>query len=756
MVLACKTAEPIQTEICQSLIDNFDEICNDKRLSAILPEEMKQLHLENQHNKNNELSDRNERLNSLWLEFQNELKATFNDVEYKKRYTRQALTSSAILEWVPEQLIYDIYGAKTQSEKLAVIDPAFQSTLNQYNVTMMDLSYQDTLLTREDQELFLYTMLYVKGDDTNINDQKYRYTSRYYSVEDHPEWWRKTILFDNSRYGIALYQQAFNCAWQMYNELIGIKDFNKHKSSTYPHYPLHSFDDVITLYTNVLPITDQTGQYTLTAKDKGVVLNITRALLHLIRNKKFDYNDQLHDPASFVGYQQGVSWRSLLEPKMNLNQDKEIIKFFRSSDSYNMHGECSLLAFSKKDEHGDITRLADNKRSPANYDTLNKKRQFNNIIFNGVETTFLGRSKKLMSWILKLANDPNYKTSDEIMDSIANAFYVKEPHEALQVWLGILHQFPIKFFQWDKARFVIKGKEYWNIFADHIVYDEQGKIDIAQTADRLRVYIQTEDSPHSKEEFAAKVQLLLQQPKIIKELEKMRVWQSGRIESLGIENAKTYNGYQEFKIVTESGTEYQCIQKDPNQLLSNNDFGAGNHMFYDLKKIITMLMRPNNNVLDVSYDDLSNLVQSSMLNQYHALRDRAQGLWYFDDQSEDRFCPWKALSAQLVEQHRHTNQLDKLTLDDLPDEFVRNSTQHQEDYFLSEEENADPQIRERYYKVVFDFFFQELDTQYMTLAESEDRASKIYSKSLGNQRLLITQQKGYKTFIASRREETMQ
>lgn len=112
-------------------------------------------------------------------------------------------------------------------------------------------------------------------------------------------------------------------------------------------------------------------------------------------------------------------------------------------------------------------------------------------------------------------------------------------------------------------------------------------------------------------------------------------------------NEKTHDSYEEFKLVTTSGTEYQCIRKGNDEILSHNEYGLGNHGIYDFKKLIESRLRPNNNSMTFNYEKLNHMLDNIMEKEEQYLMTRMKQLGLLTDTNKDSFDPWKAIYYQL-------------------------------------------------------------------------------------------------------------
>lgn len=281
--------------------------------------------------------------------FQEHVKDVLNNEQYKEWYSQQMIMGVALMEGIHPEVIQHLYNQNI------TINEEMQNIFQKNNVTLMDLSYNDVKFSEKDKQLFLYTMLFLH-DGEEINPEQL-YKSKYYTVENN------NIFI--TEYGIKSFEQAFNCAWQIYNELFGNHEL------MLPHFPIKNEQEIYDLYKNKTSI--ESNGHTLDKEDKPLVLNITRALLHIQAHKKLDYTDNEHDPAGTIKYHEGMSWRDTYGEQINKVRDLEVKNFFAS--------EINLLKMYDENNH------LKNHRTPETYNAVSKSWLFKDIIFNNVHTT---------------------------------------------------------------------------------------------------------------------------------------------------------------------------------------------------------------------------------------------------------------------------------------------------------------------------------------------------------------------------------
>lgn len=194
--------------------------------------------------------------------------------------------------------------------------------------------------------------------DGKSKNQKARHDTKYYKIQEGS--------IDITPYGRKSYEQAFNCAWQIYNDIYGKTTERK------PHYAIHSEEDIYNLYKDKETLSSH-GNH-IDKEEKTLVLNMTRALLHMQAHKKFDYTNGSHDPEGNIQYHEGRDRKEIYGEQINILRDKEVLNFFTNEVSY----------LNMKDNDGNTSNL----RTPDTYDAKSKSWIFKDIIFNGVSCSF--------------------------------------------------------------------------------------------------------------------------------------------------------------------------------------------------------------------------------------------------------------------------------------------------------------------------------------------------------------------------------
>ena len=607
----------------------------------------------------------------------------FEDKEFKKRYTKQLVIGMARLEWIPDNIIEKIYWEDI------IIDEEMQNIFKINNLTFMDLTSCDVSFEEKEKELFVYTMLFLH-DWENKNIDKAN-ESWYYKVSG----WGVEI----KEYGIKSFEQAFNCGFQIYNEFFWN---NKDKEIIF-HYPINSIDDIYALYDNT-----ETLIYNWKIIDSHTlawILNITRALLHVQAHKHLDYiRWEIHDPASFIKYKKGQHWKYIYWPQIDEVRDWEIESLWRN--------EISTLEM--KDKNGKKIK----ERSTKFYSADTKSWYLQDVFFNDVETSFSWRSKWLTSWVMKLVNDPKYKKWKDVTDSLWNSFYVKNKEDWLKVWLWLIEKLPERLV--DGARFDIKWSQSWNILIDKI--SKNGEL-----LQKSIIYNNLKDYNISNE----KIDLLLRN-------RSFRINLNERLRNINeLKNTKTVQWYEEFKLVTTNWTEYQISEKSDDMITSYNEFGLWNHGIYNIKKLMELLLRPDNHTIVLWHDIIENIINNALDEEEFYIKQKAYKMWIINDDNSNNFNPRNAISNQLLYDDMVNNtSLDSTIINQIKDQ--RN------DFFSGKKEKSRELVKE--------FIYNMINKEYIWYL-TKDKTYKL-SKPLWNQRSTISQLLWYKIYKKNSIEES--
>ena len=622
--------------------------------------------------------DENSSLWNIVSQFRRDCSDIFEDKDYKKRYTRQLVIGMACLEWVPENIIDKIYGENV------FISREMQDVLQKNNLTFMDLTARDVLFSDKDKQLFLYTMLFLH-DWENRNTDKAR-ESWYYKIN---EWW-----VEFKQYGIKSFEQAFNCGWQIYNEFFWDKDDKK----TLPHYTINSIDDIYSLYSPSTTIDynwKKVDSHTLAG-----ILNITRSLLHIQAHKHLDYiRWELHDPESFVKYQKGQHWKDIYGAQIDEVRDWEVAALWNNELSY----------LNMSDSKWDIIK----ERTPDVYSANTKSWYMNWIKFNDVITTFSWRSKWLKSWVMKLINDPKYKKWKDVTDSLWNSFYVKNKEDWLKVWLWLIEQLPEKMI--DGARLDIKWTESWDVFIKNIA--ENNKLywmdDIKKNLKKYWISEQKLDLLFRNKSFKNSIEQQLNKKNLLK-------------------NGKTVQWYEEFKIVTIQGTEYQISERKDNTIMNYNEFGLWNHGVYNIKKLIELLLRSNNHTMKLWHDVLENIIESALNEEENYLREKWIKSWIINSNNTDKFNPWNAISNQLV----YNDWLLDGYSTNIDEKMFSKIEKGRYEFFVGKKRDSRQAVKEHIYNMIQKNYIWSL----------RENWEYFLSKPFWNQRSLVSQLRWYEIY----------
>lgn len=607
----------------------------------------------------NFLETNQNRVVTILRRFQDETKDILDNDEYKSRYSQQLVIGVARMEWIDRSLITSFYDDED------IIDEKMQKLFTTNNVTLMDFSYDSLELSEEDQNLLLYSMLFVH--DGEQKNKTLATQSEYYNIEG------KNITI--KPYGIKAFEQAFNCAWQIYNEIFFITE------NELPHHDIKSKEDIIKLYKSREEI--RSGTYIISKEEKPVILNLMRSLLHLQAHKRLDYIDGKHDPESLLTYEAWKSRKEIYKSKFDMMRDRSIKDFFSKEFSY-------LTFTNPKWER------IDSKRSPNTYDWEKKSWLYKDVMFNGAKIQFSGRSKNLQSTLIKLWSNDLYKKAKKLTDDVANSLYTENQKDSMRVWLGLIEQFPDELLK--KGKFAIKWEKSWELFLEEISKDKswQRQFDQRIAIDNLKKYGISEH----------KVKQLFANDKFMWEVDKkLQGVKAGEL----IVNNKTNSDYEEFKLVTKTGTEYQCITKRSKDIISYNEEWLWIHSIYDMKKLIGLKMRPNNNSMTYDAKIINKLIDGLMIVEEKNLMWKAEKLWLFEHNDKILFDPWKALFYQIMrrEADRQKNNLDTDYKKSLYDTIYRDYMDNQGNILLTKE-NAEQYILEWQHS----YFLEDRDNHY--------------------------------------------
>jgi hypothetical protein len=608
----------------------------------------------------------------------------FQNEDYKKWYTQQLVIGMARLEWIAENVIEKIYW------KYVEIHEEMQDVFKKNNLTLMDLTTKEVVFEQKEKELFLYTMLFLHDwEDKNTDKAK---ESWYYKVDE------GKIEF--KEYWIKSFEQAFNCGWQIYNEFFWSKEDKKNL----PHHPINSVDDIYSLYD-----TKTSLNYNWKIIDSHTlawILNITRALLHVQAHKHLDYiRWEKHDPASFIKYKQWKHWKEIYWTQIDEVRDWEIESLWRT--------EISHLGLLDKNWKTII------ERSPSIYDGDTKSWHLKDTIFNDVKTTFSWRSKWLTSRIMKLINDPRYKKWKDVTDSLWNSFYVENKEAWLKVWLWLIEKLPEKLI--DGARLDIKWSESWDVLMKEIANDGT-LLDPEAIKENLSCYGISKN----------KVSLLLRNKWFNKQLHE-------RLNNTNnLKNDKTVQWYEEFKIVTTTGTEYQISEKSNDMIVSKNEFGLWNHGIYNIKKLMELLLRPDNHTMVLWHNTIENIINNALDEEEFYLQERAKKMWLIDDNNIHQFNPRYAIWNQLlyddiIENDNIVENDDKMHIDSTQLEKIK---EDREKLFFWEKDNSRAFVKE--------FIYNMIQKEYVGYLKS--RSTYALAKPLWNQRSIVSQLLWYRLY----------
>lgn len=417
----------------------------------------------------------------------------------------------------------------------------------------------------------------------------------------------------------------------------------------------------------------------------------------------------MHDPESFVRYKKWKHWKEIYWTQIDEVRDWEIAALWRDE----------IINLEIKDTSGNDIK----ERSSSFYSADTKSWNLQSIEFNGVKTSFSWRSKWLTSWVMKLINDPRYKKWKDVTDSLWNSFYVKDKKDGLRVWLWLIEKLPEKLI--DGARFSIKWDESWEILMNEISQDW--------------ALLSLEDIKHNLSQYGIsydKVNLLLRNKKF-----KMILQEKLNNNSI-LKNSKTVQWYEEFKIVTTTWTEYQISEKKDNLIFNNNELGLWNHGIYNIKKLMELLLRPNNHTMVFWVDDntIENVINNALDEEEFYLKERAKKMWIIDDTNMNKFNPRGAISNQL-----------------LYDDIIKNHSQVDASVLQQIKED-----RENLFKwktkdsrlAVIEFIYNMIQKEYIWYAKI-DWEKYFLSKPLWNQRSIISQLNWYKIYKKLPKEPSM-
>lgn len=630
-------------------------------------------------------------------------KDTLSDIlqqeDYKKRYTQQLVIGMARMEWVHENTINKIYS------NAVVIDENMQKIFKDNNLTLMDLSSKDVMLWKKEKELFVYTMLFLHNGE---NSWELRHESDYYTVY---EWW-----VEIKEYWIKSFEQAFNCAWQIYNELFY---YNKDGRGI-PHQAINCIDDIYKLYDSSTVLTYQDRK--IDAHQLSWILNVTRTLLHIQAHKHLDYiRWEIHDPASFVKYKKGKKYQDIYWSQIDEVRDYEV-KELRDSEL------AQLTILDSKWE-----RIK--SRSPWIYNADIKAWTIQNCVFNWTNTTFTWRSKGLISWIMKLINDPRFKKWKTVTDSLWNSFYVKNKEDGLRVRLWLIDQLPEHLI--DGQRIEIKWDESWRTLLNYISRDWSLLPQETIIKNLSVLWI-------SKEKI-----LLLFRNKHFFSLLTKNLQDSIK----DVYNDKTRIWYEEFKLVTKTWTEYQISEKKDEHVITQNERWSWNHGIYDFKKLMEFILRPNNNSMVLWHDIIKNIIKWALDREYGYLLNRAKVNKFITKENEKDFNPWSAIMHQLMDEDN-----DLIDYIDKHPNINNELNKNQDQYFgWNRIRQTNPEFDKDWNKTtpimmlmqdwnrsfVEEYLYNLIQRQYVWYITDN---KYIISKKWGNERLIKTQLEWYKLY----------
>ncbi len=621
--------------------------------------------------------------NTLWNfidTFKQDCWNMFEDNDFKKRYTQQLTIGSACLEWVPEKIIDKVYGANVP------IDKEMQKIFKHNHLTFMDLTGREVVFWKKERELFLYSMLFLHDWENKNIDQANE--SWYYKVN---EW-----FIEIKKYGVKSYEQAFNCGFQIYNEFFW---HNKDNADIF-HHPINSVDDIYALYDNT--ITLHYNWKNIDSHTLAWILNITRALLHIQAHKHLDYiRWEIHDPASFIKYKKGIHWKEVYGSQIDEVRDWEIASLWRE--------ELSTL---------DLTDTKGNnikERSPSFYSANTKSWHLQSIIFNDVETSFTWRSKWLTSWIMKLINDPKYKKWKDVTDSLWNSFYVKNKEDWLKIWLWLIEKLPEVIV--DGARLDIKWTGCWVVLLKKI--SNNNKI-----LDKKIIYENLKEYNISQ----TKIDLLLRNKFFLKNLDE-KLYHTDTLK-----NNKTAEWYEEFKIVTTNGTEYQISEKSDDMVMSYNEFWLWNHGIYNIKKLMELLLRPDNHTMTLWHDTIENIITNALDEEEIYLQQKAYKMWILNNENSDVFNPRNAILNQLLYDDMLHNEF-------VDSNIIAQIKNKRSDFFIWDKETSREGVKE--------FIYNMINNEYVWYLTQKNTYN--VSKPLWNQRSILSQLLWYKVYLQNKR-----
>ncbi len=666
-------------------------------------------------------------------EFKNNAQDVLDDEGYKKRYTQQMVIWVALLEGVPRKIIHQLYDNEN------IIDDEIQKVFQDNHVTMMDMTLNDVNFWEKEHRLYLYTMLFLHSGEKK-KDALSNTESAYYKID-----WENITIKDR---WIKSFEQAFNSSWQMYNETYGDPTLKL------PHHSIKTIEDILKLYTEKTSLqswvvkTNKMWEkgfvwHTLDKESKTIVLNMTRALLHKQAHYKLDYTQWEHDPASFITYKKDTFYKNIYGDVLSRINDGIVKDFF----------EKEVKGLQLIDKVGNIV----NERRLDNYDASNKTWSYPELNFNGVtNVSWSWRIKWLSNSIVKLTNDPKYNHHKRVTDIVANTLYTEDHTDTMRTRLGLMTQLPESLIK--NARIDIKGEKSRELFLEQVA--PNGSFDRVEAFKNLKKHGLDEE----------RIKLLLKN----KNFMDVVYYKATHPEApTSNKNKKTSNSYEEFKLVTSSGTEWQCIQRGQDDIMSNNEQWSGHHGLYGVQKSIEGAMRPNNNSITYTKEKFDYIIENEMRKEEEYLFSRAVKLWIVSKRNKHKFDPWKAIYYQLLQQEKVkygekdylTDSLDHsgkiTTTKEAKYKAITNNTSN---YFITKDDQFSHQ-KDVYYKnykygIIPSFYKQAVKERYHNILQKkyvgvlaknrEGKLSYIISKKDSHMRVLETMMKGKEIYNAKK------
>jgi hypothetical protein len=197
-----------------------------------------------------------------------------------------------------------------------------------------------------------------------------------------------------------------------------------------------------------------------------------------------------------------------------------------------------------------------------------------------------------------------------------------------------------------------------------------------------------------------------------------------------LKNIKTVEWYEEFKIVTTTWTEYQISEKKNNLMFSNNELGLWNHGIYNIKKLMELLLRPNNHTMVLWHDTIENIINNALDEEEFYLKERAKKIWIINNHNITKFNPRNAISNQLVYDDFIKNKSD------IDTSLLNNIKEDREDLFKWNKENSRSAVKE--------FIYNMIQKEYIWYLKNN--WTYLLSKPLWNQRSIVSQLNWYKIY----------